>query len=165
MPDRTIDDEPLNKSGAGGPLTEPARASVEARSVVKHAVKPIVERVALLAAAGGELLELLNAKPDRALSQRIGAACRASPERLLVWQIDDLGGDRVPAEVFFSFGFRRVLECIEDGRHHVVHEYRLAEYKSPPDWLNSRFWANPERFELDTDDYRQLPPLDEQQKD
>lgn len=27
--------------------------------------------------------------------------------------------------------------------------YRLRDYKQPPSWLNARFWANPERYELD----------------
>ncbi|WP_324779056.1 DUF6231 family protein [Thiobacillus sedimenti] len=28
-----------------------------------------------------------------------------------------------------------------------VHEYDIETYKSVPDWLNSRFWAHPERWE------------------
>jgi len=31
------------------------------------------------------------------------------------------------------------------------YEYRLSHYKQAPDWLNARFWANPERFKLDDD--------------
>ena len=31
----------------------------------------------------------------------------------------------------------------------VLYEYRLRDYKQPPDWLNARFWANPARFDLD----------------
>ena len=28
-----------------------------------------------------------------------------------------------------------------------IHEYDIETYKSVPDWLNSRFWANPERWQ------------------
>lgn len=28
-----------------------------------------------------------------------------------------------------------------------IHEYDIDTYKSVPDWLNSRFWANPERWQ------------------
>jgi len=64
---------------------------------------------------------------------------------------------------FFAFGFSALTIPIgmdsEDG-HAVAakdqessgssrwYEYRLSEYKRAPDWLNARFWANPERFSL-----------------
>ena len=28
-----------------------------------------------------------------------------------------------------------------------IHYYDLDTYKTVPDWLNARFWANPERWE------------------
>jgi hypothetical protein len=28
-----------------------------------------------------------------------------------------------------------------------IHYYDLDTYKSVPDWLNNRYWANPERWE------------------
>lgn len=28
-----------------------------------------------------------------------------------------------------------------------IHEYDIETYKNVPDWLNSRFWANPERWQ------------------
>ena len=58
----------------------------------------------------------------------------------------------MPVERFFAFGFRRAFVAIEDGTRHALHEYRLADYKQPPDWLNARYWANPERFGADPDE-------------
>lgn len=30
-------------------------------------------------------------------------------------------------------------------------EYRMTTYKPAPDWLNARFWANPERYAISED--------------
>jgi len=30
-------------------------------------------------------------------------------------------------------------------------EYRMSQYKPAPEWLNARYWANPERFEVQED--------------
>jgi len=30
----------------------------------------------------------------------------------------------------------------------IIYEYQLAEYKRVPDWLNAKYWANPERFDV-----------------
>ena len=126
-------------------------------------VEPAVaERVATLAEAGGELLELRDVVNDAALLRVLGEACRRSPARLLVWQIDSVDAEPVPAEVFFAFGFRRLLDCEEAGCRHVLHEFSLVDYKSPPDWLNARFWAHPERFGLDPDDRKPQEDRDQQ---
>ncbi len=114
------------------------------------------------------LLVLDGARDDGELQLRLGAACRRFPGRLLVWQRDpdpegvpDDGpgraraGGPVPVERFFAFGFRRVFAAREGGMRHALHEYRLADYKQPPDWLNARYWANPERFHADPDDVRE----------
>ncbi len=124
---------------------------------VSAAAASVAERVTDLVSASddqpeAELLTLENARDDDALAQRLGNACRRSPTRLVVWQQDHEDGDHVPAERFFSFGFRRVFECREQDCRHVLYEYRLSAYKDPPDWLNARFWAHPERFDIDPDE-------------
>ena len=104
------------------------------------------------------LLVLDGAVDGPPLERRLGAACRRFPGRLLVWQRDPIGpgapdGVRpVPVERFFAFGFRRAFAAVEGEVRHALHEYRLADYKQPPDWLNARYWANPERFAADPDD-------------
>lgn len=95
------------------------------------------------------LLWLDQALDDAAIDRRLGAACRRFPGRLLVWQRDGLGSDRLPPTRFFAHGFRQLLDLIDDERHHTLYEYTLADYKQAPDWLNARYWANPERFDND----------------
>lgn len=76
----------------------------------------------------------------------LGKAVRMFPYRLLVCCPDRTLADNH----FFAFGFRRLdalctpLAACESLRWY---EYRMCDYKSPPDWLNPRFWANPERFD------------------
>lgn len=139
----------------------PDRTTETALTPMADTSEPVAERVARHVADGGHLLELVNAKAGGALSRQLGQACREFPGGLFVWQIDDTAEQRVPAEVFFAFGFRRLFSCVEGCQQHVLHEYRLAEYKSPPDWLNARYWANPERFDADPDEVRQLPATDD----
>ncbi len=82
---------------------------------------------------------------DGALATEMGKAVRRFPERLVV-SIDS----PEPADTaFFAFGFRK-LQLAEQGSIRLF-EYRLSEYKQPPDWLNARYWANPDRFENDDD--------------
>ena len=82
---------------------------------------------------------------DDALATELGKAVRRFPERLVV-SIDSTE----PADTaFFAFGFRK-LQLTEQGAIRLF-EYCLSEYKQPPDWLNARYWANPDRFENDED--------------
>jgi len=105
------------------------------------------------------VLILDGARPGDGTGQRLGTACRRFPGRVVVWQRDEVP-DASPdaprgtsaytppleATHFFAYGFRRLLATEIDGMRHALYEYRLADYKRPPDWLNARFWANPERF-------------------
>lgn len=85
------------------------------------------------------------------LALRLGRAVRAFPHRVLL-HIHTPPNTPPPAnETFYAFGFR-VLPVMQDKSmqdgHTYWYEYRLSNYKSAPDWLNARFWANPERFDL-----------------
>jgi len=84
--------------------------------------------------------------PERVL----GVACRTSPGLVLVEHSSSscaaaLLGD----EQFFAFGFRRISQASEvSGLQQQWYAYSLRDYKQSPDWLNARFWAHPERFDL-----------------
>ena len=99
-------------------------------------------------AAPTAVLMLDDARPDDDTERRLGTACRRFPGRVIVWQRDAEGHAPLPATRFFAHGFRRLLVDDEGDVRHAVYEYRLADYKRAPDWLNARFWANPERFSL-----------------
>ncbi len=47
--------------------------------------------------------------------------------------------------MFIALGF--ALAATDTTEKVRIHEYDLGTYKPVPDWLNSRFWANPGRWE------------------
>ncbi len=92
-------------------------------------------------------LDLPVPTPD--VSQLLGLACRASPRLLLVEHTTgDSDESLLDDEQFFAFGFRVVEKIDAGGRRGVLYAYSLSDYKQAPDWLNARFWAHPERFDL-----------------
>jgi len=85
-------------------------------------------------------------KPEKVL----GAACRLSPSLVLVEHSNSASASALYAdEQFFAFGFRRVgqLQGVS-GLQQQWYAYSLRDYKQSPEWLNARFWAHPERFDL-----------------
>jgi hypothetical protein len=87
---------------------------------------------------------MLIEQNDPGIAQQLGAAVRMFPERLLVG-VNSAHLDNT----FFAFGFRRL--GVMDEMDEQWFEYCLRDYKQPPEWLNARFWANPERFGTDAD--------------
>ena len=51
-----------------------------------------------------------------------------------VWTQEDLA----------ALGFRLHVHC---GAQEAIYRFSLADYKTTPDWLNSRSWANPRLWE------------------
>ncbi|MFK7890129.1 MAG: DUF6231 family protein [Granulosicoccus sp.] len=86
----------------------------------------------------------------QAVDLLLGKAIRLFPFRLLV-----CCQHSEPADVsFFALGFRRLsTTACQSGNNGVRrwYEFRISDYKQAPDWLNARFWANPERFSIDED--------------
>ena len=80
----------------------------------------------------------------------LGLACRTSPNLVLVEQsLPGAGAPQLGSERFFAFGFRRLASAENQPVEHTRwYAYRLSDYKQAPDWLNARFWAHPERFDL-----------------
>ena len=78
----------------------------------------------------------------------LGKAVRACPHRVIV-RCSTQPGESVNEAVFFALGFTRLPvtdTALSASDSSSWFEYRLSQYKAAPDWLNSRFWANPERF-------------------
>lgn len=48
-------------------------------------------------------------------------------------------------DTFRALGF--TLSAADPAAQVRIHYYDLDTYKTVPDWLNARFWANPERWE------------------
>ena len=47
---------------------------------------------------------------------------------------------------FFSLALQASERFQRDDQVLTLFTYDLLDYKQVPDWLNSRFWANPENF-------------------
>jgi hypothetical protein len=107
----------------------------------------------------GEQVTVLNVGSEEStFAQTMGQAVRAFPNRLIVYT----SAQSVPDTLFFAFGFRK-LNVLHTGSTGVLNrwfEFRLSHYKQPPEWLNARFWANPERFKLDDDSDLYFDPDD-----
>jgi len=80
----------------------------------------------------------------------LGAACRISPGLVLVEHTNTGAGLKLFGdERFFAYGFRRLGQVPEvSGLQRQWYAYSLRDYKQSPEWLNARFWAHPERFDL-----------------
>lgn len=97
--------------------------------------------------------------PDEGtLAAELGQAVRRFPQRLLV----SIETSEPNDAAFFAFGFRKLqMEHQESIR---LFEYCLSEYKQSPDWLNARYWANPERFSLDDDPDGEFEDSDDEEE-
>lgn len=88
------------------------------------------------------------------LELQLGKAIRAFPYRVVVSCRDRQSPSANLDTLFFSLGFKKLtmLDVVAgEPDAELWFEYRLSQYKAPPDWLNARFWANPERFDHDED--------------
>lgn len=93
-----------------------------------------------------------------ALEKSLGSACLHFPRHLLVeieaaessqHAASNVTSSEAPpdsANRFFAFGFRRVAQYTGSDARRSLYEYSLHDYKRPPDWLNSRYWAHPDRY-------------------
>jgi len=116
-------------------------------AVTRHSTLDECAQASTLPTASAAALLTIDAETvaTGGVDQRLGAACRLFPARLLLRV--SAGAALAPADLY-AFGFRCLARVGDDS----LHEYRLSDYKTPPDWLNARFWANPERFALDASD-------------
>ncbi len=81
----------------------------------------------------------------------LGEACRHFPAGLFVELRHESESPEVAMQAatrLFAFGLRRVGSLQVSSRRYSWYEYSLKDYKPAPDWLNARFWANPERFDV-----------------
>jgi len=94
------------------------------------------------------------------LDRRLGQLCRAFPSGVVIELVD--AQQHADAKLF-AHGYRLIrpgvnqpaTDCSESSAGDKItspnircFEYRLRDYKPVPEWLNSRYWAHPERFNL-----------------
>lgn len=49
-------------------------------------------------------------------------------------------------QLFFGLGFTRRPMCNFPEEEISVYGFSISNYKKTPDWLNAKYWANPERW-------------------
>ncbi|WP_018169440.1 MULTISPECIES: DUF6231 family protein [unclassified Thioalkalivibrio] len=73
-----------------------------------------------------------------------GLRDRWADEVLILHRRDD---ERWGLNDFLALGFRHDPEAEAAAPDHTVYRTSLYDYKLTPDWLNARFWANPEMWD------------------
>ncbi len=82
---------------------------------------------------------------------------RREAQQLVAGGIRNLNGSRVAVLVdleaaqaqetdFYALAMQNSERFQRDGQVITLFTYDLHEYKQVPDWLNAKFWANPENF-------------------
>jgi hypothetical protein len=90
-------------------------------------------------ALGIDALDGLNAQQAQHLISR--TRLYAAPRILLAVPSDCV----LDEDTFRALGF--TLSATDATENRRIHYYDLDTYKTVPDWLNARHWANPERWE------------------
>lgn len=81
----------------------------------------------------------------RAGTQLLAGLRNLSVSRMAVLVDHSLTSDWQETD-FFALALQRSARFEQGDRRLTLYTYDLAEYKQVPDWLNSKYWANPEMF-------------------
>lgn len=90
------------------------------------------------------VVDCLEHIPKRAGLELLGGIRNLNASRIAVlvdmkacgWQTTD----------FYSLALQASERFVRDEQVLTLFTYDLREYKQVPDWLNAKFWANPENF-------------------
>lgn len=128
------------------PLTQPGQP-LQARWL-GDAEDPLPQQIA--AKTEGLVWEETRADNRWPLAVMDARRDRPASSELAWWR--DLGAAQLFVLLQQSAGFESALislglRPVARGPHHGVWAFDIADYKPRPDWLNPRFWANPDRWE------------------
>lgn len=90
------------------------------------------------------VIDCLEHLPKRDGLQLLGGIRNLNASRIAV--LVDLAASGWGATDFYSLALQANERFERDGQVLTLFTYDLREYKQVPDWLNARFWANPENF-------------------
>ena len=82
--------------------------------------------------------------PKKAGLELLGGIRNLNASRLAV--LADLTACDWKEPDFFALALQNNESFQRDDQILTLFTYDLREYKDVPDWLNARFWANPENF-------------------
>lgn len=90
------------------------------------------------------VVDCLEHMPKRAGLELLGGIRNLNASRIAV--LADLPACGWQDTDFYSLALQLTDRFTRDEQVLTLFTYDLREYKQVPDWLNSRFWANPENF-------------------
>ncbi|QXH52683.1 hypothetical protein KSS94_06000 [Pseudomonas fakonensis] len=90
------------------------------------------------------LVGCLEHLPKRDGLQLLGGIRNLNASRVAV--LADLAACGWQATDFFSLALSASEKFQRDGQELSLFTYDLHDYKQVPDWLNAKFWANPQNF-------------------
>jgi len=90
------------------------------------------------------VIDCLEHLPKRDGLQLLGGIRNLNASRIAV--LVDLAASGWGDTDFYSLALQANERFERDGQVLTLFTYDLREYKQVPDWLNARFWANPENF-------------------
>jgi len=90
------------------------------------------------------LADCLEHLERRAALQLVGGIRNLNSSRVAV--LVDLAEAGVAEIDFYALGMQASERFQRDDQTLTLFTYDLREYKQAPDWLNAKFWANPENF-------------------
>jgi len=122
-------------------------AFVEAHPHVQIDIAPPGPLPSALAATRFDLavlVECLEHLPKREGLQLLGGIRNLNASRVAV--LADLAACGWHATDFFALALSESERFCREAQVLSLFTYDLHDYKQVPDWLNARFWANPEMF-------------------
>ncbi|MNM66303.1 hypothetical protein D3C81_777820 [compost metagenome] len=90
------------------------------------------------------LADCLEHMPRREALQLVGGIRNLNSSRVAV--LVDLNAAGTSETDFFALAMQASERFQRDQQTLTLFTYDLHEYKQVPDWLNAKFWANPENF-------------------
>jgi DNA-binding transcriptional LysR family regulator len=90
------------------------------------------------------VVDCLEHIPKRSGLELLGGIRNLNASRIAV--LADLQACKWQETDFFSLALQASERFARDEQVLTLFTYDLHEYKQVPDWLNARFWANPENF-------------------
>ncbi|WP_373388664.1 DUF6231 family protein [Pseudomonas alcaligenes] len=90
------------------------------------------------------VVDCLEHLPKRTALELLGGIRNLNASRLAV--LVDLAACNWQETDFFALALQASERFRREGQTLTLFTYDLRDYKQVPDWLNAKFWANPENF-------------------
>ncbi|MBK3867013.1 hypothetical protein GFL09_04800 [Pseudomonas stutzeri] len=105
---------------------------------------PLPEKLAMQRYDLALFVDCLEHLTKRAGLELIGSVRNLNASRMAV--LVDLDACDWQTTDFYALALQVSARFERDGQTLTLFTYDLLQYKQVPDWLNARFWANPEMF-------------------